>query len=61
MRTPAEAAALLAGDAPVVLLTRNRHLNAIRGAAESTVNVWWQGPRSQILISNRAAPRSPSS
>lgn len=61
VRTPAEAGALLAGDAPVVLLTRNRHLNAIRGAVGAPVNVWWQGPRSQILISNRAVPRSPLS
>lgn len=58
--TAEEAAALLSGTAPVVLITRGRHLDAIRSLMTPTVNVWWQGPRSRILISNRPPPLSAS-
>ncbi len=59
VRTAAEAAALLARPDPVVLVTRERRLDAIRRLATSTVNVWWEGRRSRILLSNRAAPDAP--
>lgn len=54
--TADEAATLLSGDAPVVLITRSHHLNAIRSLTTSAINVWWEGPRSRILVSNRPPP-----
>jgi 4-amino-4-deoxy-L-arabinose transferase-like glycosyltransferase len=59
VRTAAEAAAVLSSSDPVVLVTRERRLDAIRRLATSTVNVWWEGQRSRILLSNRAAPDAP--
>ena len=59
VRTAEEAAALLSSSDPVVLVTRERRLDAIRRLATSSVNVWWEGQRSRILLSNRAAPEAP--
>jgi 4-amino-4-deoxy-L-arabinose transferase len=61
VKTAADAATVLSGEAPVVLMTRNRHLNAIRALVKSPVNVWWQGPRSRVLLSNRTPPGMPAS
>ena len=55
-QTAAEAAALLSGAAPVVLLTRTRQLDAIRHLMTSPWNVWWDGRRARVLLSNRGAP-----
>lgn len=56
VETAAEAAALLSGAAPVVLLTRDRHLDTIRRLTTSPPNVWWDGRRARVLLSNRGAP-----
>ena len=56
VKTVAEAATLLSSDAPVVLLTRRRHVDAIRQLATSSLNVWWEGPRSRILLFPNTPP-----
>ena len=58
LKTPEDIARALAGTDPVVLVTRNRHLPAIRRAITPTtpMNVWWQGPRSRVMVSNRPRP-----
>lgn len=58
LKTPEETARVLAGADPVVIVTRNRHLPAIRRLTASTtpVSVWWQGPRSRVVVSNRPRP-----
>jgi 4-amino-4-deoxy-L-arabinose transferase-like glycosyltransferase len=61
VKTAEEAAAVLSGDAPVVLLTRDRHLDAIRRFATSPSQVWWHGRRSRVLLSNRETPGAPAS
>jgi 4-amino-4-deoxy-L-arabinose transferase-like glycosyltransferase len=61
VKTAADAATVLSGEAPVVLMTRNRRLNAIRGLVTSELSIWWQGPRSRVLLSNRRPPDTPAS
>lgn len=55
-RTAADAGRLLSGPAPVVLVTRDRHLDAIRRSTTEPLTVWWEGPRSRVVVANRPPP-----
>lgn len=52
LRSPAAAAAVLAGPEPSALLTKEKHLDAIRAHLPEPVCVWWESASARVLVTN---------
>ncbi len=56
LRSPEAAAAALAGDEPVGLLTKAKYLDRIQAHLTEPVCVWWQGVSGRVFLANRPYP-----
>ncbi len=57
VRSPKAAAAALASNEPVALLTKTRYLATIQRELTQPVCIWWQGASGRVLIANRTPTR----
>jgi 4-amino-4-deoxy-L-arabinose transferase-like glycosyltransferase len=59
VRSPADAAEVLARTGPTAVLVKKRDLEKIRRHLHAPVCIWWQSPSGRILLANVPHPQAP--